>query len=207
MTAVVACGIALIGALAHGTEVLGKKPGYLTFGPSSVPNEQAITKMIWVPGLDNALKNTVGLSGEVKGSFIDFDGTDLWVGVYDKEASKSKIYRFPLTILDEFNRTRSLTEDRALTALAVPAEAQGAAFDRDGNLWITSSSSRFGMLYKLNPKTGEKLASYEMVVGIEDIGFDAEGKLWSVSEAGSQRWSRWSTLFPILFRLDVSRLK
>lgn len=298
LAAAVTCAMVLAGMIAYGAQVLGTKPGYLIFGPSSVPNEQAITKTIWAPGLDdgyvpqgitvadgavllsayrstdpkvgtgpcrvfriapetgtyagffdlppdcghagglaylgkgslvvadtrrlyriamqtafeqrsvqNALTSAVSLAGEVKGSFVDFDGTDLWVGVYDKAESKSKVYRFALTIFEDFNGTGRLTEDRALRALAVPAEAQGAAFDREGSLWITSSSSRFGMLYKLNPKTGEKLASYEMVIGIEDIGFDAEGGLWSVSEAGSQRWFRWSKTYPIIFLLDISRLR
>lgn len=155
----------------------------------------------------NALKSTVSLTGEVKGSFVDFDGIDLWVGVYDKDQSRSKVYRFTLTIFEEFNGRDGLSEGRALTVLSIPAAAQGAAFDRQGHLWITSSGSRFGTLYKLNAKTGERLASYDMVIGIEDIGFDAEGRLWSVSEAGSQRWLRWSKTFPIVFQLEVSRLR
>jgi hypothetical protein len=298
LTALITCAIALIAIVAYAAEVLGKKPGYLLSGASSPPNKQAITKMIWAPGLDdgyvpqgisvaegsvllsayrstdpkvgrgpcrvfriapetgtytgffdlpsdcghagglaylgndslvvadtrrlyqidmqrafeqqsaqNALKSTVILAGEVKGSFVDFDGTALWVGVYDKGEAKSKFYRFALTVLDEFNGTGRLTEQRALTTLPVPTQAQGAAFDLDGNLWVTSSSSRFGMLYKLNPKTGEKLASYEMIIGIEDIGFDAGGTLWSVSEAGSQRWLQWSKTFPIVFQMDLSRLR
>jgi hypothetical protein len=60
------------------------------------------------------------------------------------------------------------------------------------------------MLHKLDRRTGDKLASYEMVAGIEDIGFDAEGSLWSVSDAGSRRWLRWSTTFPIVLQLDMS---
>ncbi|KPK87496.1 MAG: hypothetical protein AMJ94_16815 [Deltaproteobacteria bacterium SM23_61] len=298
LTALITCAIALMAIDAYAAEVLGKKPRYLLSGPSSPPNEQAITKMIWAPGLDdgyvpqgitvaegsvllsayrstdpkvgrgpcrvfriapetgtctgffdlpsdcghagglaylgkdslvvadtrrlyridmqqafeqqsaqNALKSTVVLAGEVKGSFVDFDGTALWAGVYDKGEAKSKIYRFALTIFDEFNGTGRLTEQRALTTLAVPTRAQGAAFDRDGNLWVTSSGSQFGMLYKLNPKTGEKLASYEMIIGIEDIGFDSAGRLWSVSEAGSQRWLQWSKTFPIVFQMDISRLR
>ena len=298
LAAALTSAIALASMVASGVDVLGTKPGYLVFGPSAVPNEQAITRMIWAPGLDDgyvpqgitvadgmvllsayksadpkvgtgpcrvfriapetgaysgffdlpadcghaggltylgnnsllvadtrrlyridlrkafeqrsaqdAVQSTVRLGGEVKGSFAGFDGTDLWLGVYDKDPGKSKVYRFAVTILDELNGAGSLTEARALAAIAVPAEAQGAAFDREGNLWITSSSSRFGMLYKLSPRTGEKLATYEMVIGIEDIGFDPEGRLWSVSEAGSQRWSRWPQIFPLVFRLDVSRLR
>lgn len=45
-----------------------------------------------------------------------------------------------------------------------------------------------------------------MVIGIEDVEFDDDGKLWSVSEAGSQRWLYWPQTFPVLFQIDVSRL-
>jgi len=298
MTATAVALIALAGMVAYGAAVLGTKPSYLTVDPSPVPNEHAITKMIWAPGLDDgyvpqgitvadgmvllsayrstdprvgsgpcrifriapdtgastgfldlpagcghagglaylgkgalvvadtrrlyridvqrafekgsardAVTSVVSLAGEVKGSFVDFDGTDLWTGVYDKDESRSKVFRFALTVFDELNGTGSLTEARALSVIAVPAESQGAAFDREGTLWITASSSRFGRLYKLDPKTGEKRASWEMVIGIEDIGFDAAGRLWAVSEAGSQRWSRWSKAFPIVFQLDVTRLR
>jgi hypothetical protein len=155
----------------------------------------------------NALHATVRLAGALKGSFVDFDGTDLWVGVYDKEPGNSRIYRLPLTIFTEAASTPSITEERALSARAVPPESQGAAFDREGRLWISASSSRFGRLSRLDPKTGAVLASYEMMIGIEDIGFDAEGRLWSVSEAGSQRWSRWAATYPIVFQLDIAGLK
>lgn len=35
----------------HG-EIFGKRPGYLPGEASGVPNEQAITRAIWAPGLD-----------------------------------------------------------------------------------------------------------------------------------------------------------
>jgi outer membrane protein assembly factor BamB len=38
---------------ASGAEVLGKKPRHVWGGPSSVPNDQAITKRIWAPGIDD----------------------------------------------------------------------------------------------------------------------------------------------------------
>jgi hypothetical protein len=46
-----------------------------------------------------------------------------------------------------------------------------------------------------------------MIIGIEDIGFAPDRTLWSVSEAGSRRWSHWSKTFPIVFQMDVSRLR
>lgn len=293
-----ACALTLCGSSAHAAEILGSRPGYLSSGPGPVPNQQAITRRIWAPGLDegyvpqglavaegvillsayrsadpkvgrgpcrvfridprtgastgffdlppgcghagglaylgkgslvvadtrrlyridmprafadrtarDALRGTVRLGGEAKGSFAAFDGRDLWLGVYDKDEAKSRLYRFPLSIFEEFSGKGVLTEDRALAALPVPKEAQGAAFGPGGSLWTTSSGSRFGKLYKLHPKTGAVLASHEMAAGIEGIAFDGEGKLWSVSEAGSQRWSRWTTTFPIVFRVDVEKLR
>lgn len=295
--AALAGGLALCG-IGDAAEVLGSKPGYLASGPSPVPNPQAVTRMIWAPGLDegyvpqgltpaegavllsayrsadpkvstgpcrvfrldprtgahsgyfdlppdcghagglaylgkgslvvadtrrlyriemhkafeersarNALQSAVRLGGEVKGAFAAFDGKDLWVGVYDRDEAKSKLYRFPLSIFEEFNGKGRLTEERALAALPVPKEAQGAAFDHAGNLWTTSSGSRFGRLHKLDPKSGEVRAAYEMAIGIEGIGFDEEGKLWSVSEAGSRRWSRWTSTFPIVFQVEVEKLR
>jgi streptogramin lyase len=80
-------------------------------------------------------------------------------------------------------------------------------FDASGALWLASSNSKYGALYRLDPKTGAVQAKFEMVIGIEDLGFDTEGRLWSVSEAGTRRWSKWSKTYPVIFQIDVSALK
>ena len=54
---------------------------------------------------------------------------------------------------------------------------------------------------------GALLTSYDMVIGVEDISFDAQGRLWTVSEAGSLRWSRWSHAYPVLFSIDPALLR
>ena len=72
---------------------------------------------------------------------------------------------------------------------------------------MTFSSSKYGQLQKVDPNSGKVLGEYEMVIGIEDIGFDEDGRLWSVSEAGSLRWSRWAKTFPVIFEMDVTKLK
>ncbi|MGZ8473064.1 MAG: hypothetical protein ACXW4N_06055 [Candidatus Deferrimicrobiaceae bacterium] len=100
-----------------------------------------------------------------------------------------------------------MREDIASRSFPIAAEAQGAAFDRRGNLWMTFSSSKHGELQKVDPTSGKVLAQYDMVIGIEDIGFDEDGRLWSVSEAGSLRWSKWSKTFPVVFQMDVTKLK
>ncbi|MBI4191482.1 MAG: hypothetical protein HY525_13215 [Betaproteobacteria bacterium] len=154
----------------------------------------------------NAVTATVGLHGEVKGSFVDFDGSAVFVGSFERDAAKAKGHFLPLSIFDTHNG-KTVNETAAIRSIPLPPEAQGAAFDKGGNLWITASSSRFGLLYRLDSKTGHVATSYEMVIGIEDIAFDDDGRLWSVSEAGSLRWQRWSKTFPVLFGVDLSKLK
>lgn len=300
MRSVVATGVVLCAFLpltAGAMEVLGKKPSHVWGGPSSVVNDQAMTRMIWAPGVDdgyvpqgvtwadgavylsayrstdpkvdrgpcrifkvdpengntlgqfdlpedcghagglayagkgiliaadtrrlykidmaaafppgnpsNAVMATLALRGEVKGSFVDFDGSSVFVGSFEKDAAKAKGHFLPLSVFETHNG-KTVDESAAVRSIPLPQEAQGAAFDKAGNLWITASSSRFGSLYKLDNKTGRVATSYEMVIGIEDIAFDDDGRLWSVSEAGSLRWQRWSKTFPVLFRVDLGKLK
>ena len=278
-------------------DVLGKKPRHVWDAPSSVVNDQAITKMIWAPGVDdgyvpqgitvaegfvllsgyqstnpkvdlgpcrvfkvdaktgeyashfdlpedcghagglvyigqgvlvvsdtrrlyeidmktafrdgstkNALLGVVRLGGELKGSLVDFDGTAIFIGSSEKDASKAKGFFLPLSIFEAY-KGKSIKEDVALRSFPIAAEAQGAAFDKQGGLWMTFSSSKYGQLQKVDPNSGKVLAQYEMVIGIEDIGFDEDGRLWSVSEAGSLRWSKWSKIFPVVFQMDVTKLK
>lgn len=282
---------------ASAMEVLGKKPSHIWGGPSSVANDQAITKMIWAPGIDdgyvpqgmtwadgavylsayrstdpkvdrgpcrifkvdpesgntlgqfdlpadcghagglayagkslliaadtrrlykidmaaafapgdssNAVTATVSLSGELKGSFVDFDRDSVFIGSYEKDATKAKGHFLPLTVFDTHNG-KTVNETAASRSIPLPPAAQGAAFDKAGNLWISASGSRFGQLSRLDSKTGQTLSSFEMVIGIEDIAFDDEGRLWSVSEAGSLRWQKWSKTFPVIFRVDPGKLK
>ncbi|MGH8745800.1 MAG: hypothetical protein ACREUK_04845 [Burkholderiales bacterium] len=275
--------------------VLGTKPSQLTRSLSSVENEQAMSRLIWAPGLDDGyvpqgvawvggalylsayLSPTVGtkhcrlykldpasgdtlgrldlpegcghagglayagkgiliisdtrrlyridlaaafppgkpsrtvtadvtLRGALKGSFIDFDGSDMFVGSYEKEPGKARGYFVPLSVFDKYNG-ESVDESAALRSVALPQRAQGAGFDKAGRLWIAASSSQFGRVYRLDPKTGHIEASFEMPVGIEDIGFDDGGQFWSVSEAGSVRWQEWRESFPVLFRVDPGKLK
>jgi hypothetical protein len=293
-----ATGAALAAAAPCLAETLGQKPSYLSFGPSSVPNEQAITRTIWAPGLDDgyvpqglttltdtvliaaynstdpkvdkgpcrvfsvsakggkqtgyfdlpedcghagglamvgggmlvvsdtrtlykidlaralaskttqdALVSIVKLGGAMKGSFVDFDGTDLWIGSSEKDAGKAVAHRLSLDIFEKFNGKPAIKEDVALSAIPIPTEANGMAFDASGALWLASSNSKYGALYRLDPKTGAVQAKFEMVIGIEDLGFDTEGRLWSVSEAGTRRWSKWSKTYPVIFQIDVSALK
>lgn len=153
-----------------------------------------------------AVMAIVKLGGGLKGSFVDFDGTALFVGSYEKDAGRAKAHFLPVSIFETHNG-KTVNEDIAARAIPIPVEAQGAAFDKERNLWISASSSRFGTLYKIHSKSGDPLSSHDMVIGMEDLAFDDDGRLWSVSEAGSIRWQKWSRMFPLLFRIDLDKLK
>jgi hypothetical protein len=153
-----------------------------------------------------ALLSSVKLGGAVKGSFVSWDSKLVWLGSSEKEADKARLHAFDLATIERFNGKGVMKEEHVVRSIAIGAEAQGAAFDRDGGLWLSFSSSRFGELRRIDVADGRVLAAYRMPIGIEDLGFDDEGGLWSVSEAGSQRWSKWGEQFPIVFRIDTAKL-
>jgi hypothetical protein len=154
----------------------------------------------------NALLSRLLLTGEMKGSLVDSDGTMLFIGASEKDLSKAKGFFLPLSLFESHDG-KTLGPESVVRSFAIAAEAQGAAFDRSGALWLTASNSKFGHLQKLDPQSGKVLAQYDIIIGIEDIGFDAQGTLWAVSEAGSLRWAKWSKTFPIVFGIDLSKLK
>jgi outer membrane protein assembly factor BamB len=143
----------------------------------------------------------IRLTGQVRGSFAAGTGDALWLGTY-QTFGEPRLYRFPLAKLKP-----EINEQDADASVVVPQRAQGAAFDAKGQLWVTRSSGSFGELVRLDQKTGAEHARFALPAGIEDISFDAKGRLWTVSEAGSQRWLSWSTFFPVIFQVDMSRLR
>jgi outer membrane protein assembly factor BamB len=143
----------------------------------------------------------IRLTGQVKGSFAAGTGDALWLGTYQTHGAP-RLYRFPLAKLKP-----EINESDADASVVVPERAQGAAFDAKGQLWVSRSSGSFGELVRLDQKTGAVRARFALPAGTEDISFDAKGHLWTVSEAGSQRWLSWSTFFPVIFEVDISRLR
>ncbi|MEZ5856509.1 MAG: hypothetical protein R3D67_17810 [Hyphomicrobiaceae bacterium] len=144
---------------------------------------------------------TLRLAGDVRGSFAAGLGPSLWLGTYKKDES-GKLYEFAAADLPDV-----IDESKAKRSLPLPLRAQGAAFDAKGQLWISQSSGGFGRISRLDPVKGAVIKSYATAIGVEDLSFDASGGLWTLSEAGSQRWNAWHQFYPLVFRLDVTKLK
>ena len=51
----------------------------------------------------NALLGVLRLAGELKGSFVDFDGTSIFIGSSEKDATKAKGFFLPLSIFEAYN--------------------------------------------------------------------------------------------------------
>jgi outer membrane protein assembly factor BamB len=160
----------------------------------------ADTRMLFIVA-GGRVTGTVKLGGTLRGSFADFDGRDLWLGSYERGGGS--LWRIPLAALSK----PEISEADAAETLPAPTNAQGLAFDRQGQLWVTTSGSREGAIHRLDRRTGQVLATHAAPAGIEDIAFDGEGRLRASSEAGSRRWSAWSTFFPLVFAIDVNRLR
>jgi len=150
-----------------------------------------------------AFERSWDLSGELRGSFAAFHDGQVWLGTWHPERS-ARIYAIPLAALDT---NGILTEAHARRSVEIPERAQGASFHPDGSLWTSHSSSRFGELLKLDARSGKVLARFDAPIGIEDLGFDSDGRLWSVSEAGAKRWLYWQLFFPLVFRIDPGKLQ
>ncbi|HUR90125.1 MAG TPA: hypothetical protein VMZ74_13635 [Ramlibacter sp.] len=149
---------------------------------------------------------TVKIEGGLRGSLAGNQGGESWIGTWSKEQAKSLMYRMPR---DLFERRGTVREDIAAETRPIPVEAQGAAFDRDGNLWVSASrSNTMSKLYRLD-RAGTVTAEYEMPIGIEGIGFDSRGKLWAITESGTRKYLRWGERFnfPFIFEIDTTRLK
>jgi hypothetical protein len=155
---------------------------------------------------EHALRGTIRLGGAVKGSFVDFYQGSILAGAYDKDPAKSKVFFLPYALFERGNDS-VIDESAATRSFAITAMGQGAAFDHQGYLWLSFSNSNHGLLQKVDPISGKVLEQHTMVDGIEDLGFDPQGGLWAVSEAGSPRWRNWEASFPVVFRMDVDKLR
>jgi hypothetical protein len=142
-------------------------------------------------------------------AFITYDGRHLWFGKYTKSKSDiPKIYKIDPDIgFKELPKINKVSPEIALFSFEIDVESQGATFDRDGYLWLSQSGSKSGKLQKVDSSNGKVIKEYEMMAGLEDLALSPDGKLWSVSEAGTKRWLKWDTFYPLIFEVDITKLK
>ena len=153
-----------------------------------------------------ALLATVKLSKEgsglMKGSFIDFDGTDIWLGTNATEDSDNpRAYKLNPDIFTQYNGS-TIDKSVAITSIPIPLLANGMGIDHDGAMWVTGSNSEHGILYKLDinkgchansktecivPGSNTSPPHYNIPIGSEDLSFDETGKLWTLSESGCKQ--------------------
>jgi hypothetical protein len=145
---------------------------------------------------------SIRLGPGVKGSFAASGDDGFWLGEYARDGA-GRIYRFPWQAL----KRKALTVEDAVEAIAAPAYSQGAAIGPARELWVMRSGSVFGELLKLDRGTGAVIGRFEMPAGAEGIAFEPGGALWTLSEAGSRRWSEWYAFYPLAFRFDPKLLK
>jgi len=142
-------------------------------------------------------------------AFLTYDGRYLWFGRYTKfKPDIPRIYKIdPHGVFKEWPAITKVSPDVALFSFEIDTESQGATFDRDGYLWLSQSGSKMGKVQKVDPSNGKVLKEYELMAGVEDLAIAPDGKLWSVSEAGTKRLLNWQTFYPLIFEIDVTKLK
>lgn len=189
-----------------------RHPGGLAYGGGHilyVANAGTLTKVAMDVAFrdhhtDDAIRGQIAVDHELGPSYLAYDGAYLWFGKYMRRGAP-KIYR--LNPEGVFGADPVYLDSQSdLFSVAVALRTQGASFDREGHLWLSQSSGKFGQLQKVNPKTGQVLSTYSMPDGIEDLSFFPDGTLWSVSEARARRYRSWATFFPVIFQLDISQL-
>jgi hypothetical protein len=72
-----------------------------------------------------AMLSVVKLGGQVKGSFVDFDGKDLWVGASEKTADKARAFRLDLKVFGDGGKTATVAESAALSSIRFPPRPTG----------------------------------------------------------------------------------
>ena len=150
--------------------------------------------------LGNVIRE-VKIDPPLKGSLATAQGADIVLGSYDRD-KPGLLWRIPLASITG----ASVGAQHVTATIEIPSRAQGAAFDAQGRLWIARSGAALGELAVLDPKSAGITTSYRVPDGVEGIAF-AGNTLWTVSEAGSRRWSNWATVFPLVFALDLAKLR
>ncbi len=148
------------------------------------------------PGLKGAFAVSRAVSGE----------RAIWIGDYE-ETRPAKAFKFGLATLRSLPDGAVLSAATAAAVVPLPSYAQGGALDGKGRLWIARSDIGWGFLDRLDPASGRLQQRYPIAAGAEGIAFDRSGELWGVSEAGARHMPWRYPFFPVIFRLDPTRLR
>lgn len=140
----------------------------------------------------------------LKGALAASAQGEIWVGTYEEDRP-GKIFKFDVALLKALPDRAVLSAGSAAAELVIPSYSQGAAIS-SGQLWISRSEIGWGSLEKLHPTSGRVEQRYPVPGGIEGIAFDPTGGLWAVSEAGALHFPLRFPFFPVIFRLDLSRM-
>ncbi|EDP63466.1 hypothetical protein BAL199_20825 [alpha proteobacterium BAL199] len=155
---------------------------------------------------DRSVLKTTSLRFPIRGSFAAGTEQGLWIGEY-KRSTGASLRFVSLASIDAADPATGLAGDVIEREIPTPARSQGATVAADGTLWVSASSSQFGKLYRLDPANGDVLAEFAAPVGTEDLGMDAAGRMWTVSEAGAGKYLNWPAFHPLVMRLQPSRLR
>jgi sugar lactone lactonase YvrE len=177
----------------------------------------ADTHTLFITDLAGAFEGTprfqiIPLGPGVTGGLAASGAEEIWLGTYKKDGP-GRLYRFPTAALDRITEGAALTAEAAMSALAIPTYAQGAAIDAGGRLWVARSDLDWGTLDRIDPASGKVEREYKVPPGIEGIAFDGAGRLWAVSEAGARHFhdQSWLALvmpfYPLVFAIDPARLE
>ncbi len=141
-------------------------------------------------------------------SFVTVHEGQLWFGRFARDgAEPPRLYAVDVAKVFPADRAAPLRPSDAAREFALPLLVQGAAFDRAGRLWLSASVQKEGWLYRHDPVTGRELARHAMPPGIEGLVAGEAGRLWSVGECGTRRWLKSAAFFPVVFEIDLARLR
>lgn len=150
------------------------------------------------------------LENGVQGSSIAYDSkTGRVLVVQFHNITQAEGFFFDTQQIFENTSDVVLSGKEALGAVKLPCQVQGAAWDAQGNLWLSRSNLwTKGEVCRIDESTGEILERHQLIAGLQDIEFDNDGKLWTLSEAGAKPYE-WMTHveFAKVFQLNMNNLK
>jgi len=141
-------------------------------------------------------------------SFVTVHEGQLWFGRFAREETeRPRLFAVDVAKIFLPQQAAALNPGDASRQFAMPLLVQGVAFDAAGRLWLSASVQKEGWLYRYDPLSGRELARHAVPPGIEGMVAGGPGRMWSVSECGTRRWLKSATFFPVIFELDLARLR